>query len=223
MTASNNIWILIALVFSTYFLISWVYRRLEIRNLKKSLQVRNGLRLLNMKHCIGILLFGILFYVFFPEWRYLIYTIEIPRLHVLLAFYLIIFICGYISYKSSQKIISDDNLNSHYSFNKAWFYFLVRFFFLLSYEFFFRGVLFYLSLHHFNLLIAIFINAVMYLLIHLFDSRQEQLGTIPFGIVLCVITYNTGSIWYAFLLHLTLSAVYEISIFYGLTLKSSKS
>lgn len=223
MNTINNIWILILLVFSTYFLISWVYKRLEITNLQKSLQVRNGLSLLNMKHCIGIVLFGVLFYVLYPEWRYLINTIEIPQLYILLLLYVLIFCIAYISYVSSLKIIRNEDYSSQCSFNKAWLYFIVRFAFLLSYEFFFRGVLLFITINWFGLAIAIAINTILYFVIHLFDSKKEKLGTIPFGIILCLIAYKTGSVWYPFLLHLTLSIVYEISIFYGLTLKSSKS
>lgn len=222
MNAINNIWVLILIVFSTYFLISWVYKRLEITNLKKALQIRNGLGLLNMKHGLGIVLFGVLFYVLYLEWRIVINYVEIPRLPILLIFYVLIFAIGYIAYKSSQKIIETENLYSLYSFNKAWFYFLVRFVFILSYEFFFRGVLLFLAINQFGLIRAIIINVAMYLVLHLFDSKKERLGAIPFGIILCFISYKTGSIWCAFLLHLTLTVVYEIAIFYGSTLQSSK-
>jgi membrane protease YdiL (CAAX protease family) len=94
---------------------------------------------------------------------------------------------------------------------------------LFSYEFFFRGVLLFTFLEHNNLCLAITFATIAYLVIHLFDSKKEIIGTIPFGIILCVVTILTKSIWYAFVMHLALSAVYEISIFYYQTLKTAKS
>jgi len=63
----------------------------------------------------------------------------------------------------------------------------------------------------------------LYVLIHIFDSKAEILGAIPFGIVLCLFSYFTNNIWAAFIIHSTLSGVYEVSMFNHLTLKTHKS
>ena len=92
MNTSMIIWLLIAISFTTYFLISLVFKKLSVKNLEQALVTANGLRLLNLKHLVGILLFGILFYVLLPELKYLIIDVEIPRLKVLLLFLLTFFL-----------------------------------------------------------------------------------------------------------------------------------
>jgi membrane protease YdiL (CAAX protease family) len=223
MITTNIIYTLIVLSFLTYFLVSWVYKRLGVTNLQQALLVRNGLRLLNMKHSIGIVLFGILFYMVMPQLKGLIHTIVIPKLHVLLPFIALLFSCAYVSYLSVKNQVQKDIAISDYKFSDGWLYFSIRFVFLFGYEFFFRGVMLYTFLEHYNPFLAILYCTIPYLIIHIFDSRKEIVGTIPFGIILCTITYLTSSIWFAFLMHLALSAVYEISIFYYQTLKTSIS
>ena len=223
MDYSVIIWIIITISFTTYFIVSFVYKKLGIHNLYTALLTTNGLRLLNLKHIIGIVLFGFLFFIITPEYRYLIYYIEIPRLKVLIPLLLIIFVCAYLAFLSIRKYKNQDLGVSDYSFSNAWLYFGIRFTFLFCYEFFFRGVLFFKLLEDNSLFLAITYNTILYVLIHFFDSKKEIIGTIPFGVVLCLFTYLTNSIWYAFIIHLTLSAVYEITMFYYQTTKISKS
>ncbi|WP_420868304.1 CPBP family intramembrane glutamic endopeptidase [Aestuariivivens sediminis] len=218
-----TIWMLLTVVFITYFVISWVYYKLGITNLEKALLASNGLRFLNLKHGLGIVLFGVLFYLNFPGLRSLLINIEIPRLYILIPFILLVFILAYIAFRSSHVIAHKMDAISTYKFSYAWFYFFIRVLFLLCYEYFFRGVILFTLLNVFDPLMAIGISATAYLIIHLFDTRKEIIGTIPFGIILCVLAYLTQSVWYPFLLHIALSAVYEISIFYQLTIKTSKS
>lgn len=223
MNISTVIWLLIGVSFSTYFILSLVYKKLGIHNLSRAVVTDHGLQLLNLKHLIGILLFGILFYFITPDLRYLIHDIEFPEFQVLLPFLLVIFLSAYLSYSSNQKDEKKNKVASHNNFYHALQYLFIRFTFLFFYEFFFRGVLFFNFLDAFGLLLAIVFSTTLYLIIHIFDSKKELLGTVPFGIVLCLFTYFTNSIWYAFLIHLTLSAVYEISIFFNQTTKNLTS
>ncbi|WP_242202284.1 CPBP family intramembrane glutamic endopeptidase [Aestuariivivens insulae] len=205
----------------TYFVVSMVYKKLGVYNLHSALLTTNGLRLLNLKHVLGIVLFGVLSYMMIPELQYLVTVIEVPKIHVLLLFVFIILLSANISYLSVKKQCGEqETVNVDYSFAHAWFYFSIRFFFLLGYEFFFRGILLFKLLEYTTLPLAIVYNTMLYVVIHSFDSKKEILGAIPFGIVLCLFAYYTNSVWYAFLIHLALSAVYEISIFYHLTLKN---
>ncbi|PKQ43909.1 CPBP family intramembrane glutamic endopeptidase [Confluentibacter flavum] len=220
MSSSIVIWVLIAVSFTSYFIISAVYKKLGVNNLQSALLATNGLRLLNLKHILGIILFGIIFYTILPESRFLVDVIEIPRLYVLLPFFVIVFLCTYISEVSVKKQTLNRTHISGYYLSNAWVYFSIRFAFLLSYEFFFRGVLLFQFLEHVTLFSSIFYSTILYVLIHIFDSRKEILGTIPFGFVLCLFTYYSNSVWYAFFIHIALSAVYEISMFYTLTLKN---
>lgn len=223
MDTSIIIWILIGISFSTYLVISLVFKKRGVHNLEMALESSNGLRLLNFKHLMGILLFGIPFYLLAPELRVLIHHVEIPRLHVLIPFVLVLVLLARISYFSFQKAKIKNSTIYHYNLSDAIVYFLIRFVFLFWYEFFFRGVLLFKFIELQGLFLAIIYSTTLYLLIHIFDSKKELLGTVPFGIVLCIFTYLTNSIWLAFFCHLTLSAVYEISIFFNKTNKSLES
>jgi membrane protease YdiL (CAAX protease family) len=122
-----------------------------------------------------------------------------------------------LSMHSAKKKCKEINPVVLVSNEKVFFYLLIRIIFLLMYEFFFRGVLFFSLLEALTLFWAIFICTSLYILIHIFDSRQEIIGAIPFGIVLCLLTFYTQSIWVPFIIHCTLSGVYEISIYRCLT------
>jgi membrane protease YdiL (CAAX protease family) len=174
------IWMLIAISFFTYFLVSLVYKRLNVYNLEQALNTANGLKLLNLKHLVGIVLFGVLFYLLTPELNYLILVVEIPRLKLLLLILLTIFLCVYISNIASQKHKVQYHSGSHYNFSNVWLYIIIRLLFLFAYEFFFRGVLLYKFLEFNSLFIAIVYSTLLYVIIHLFDSKKEIIGAIPF-------------------------------------------
>ena len=214
---------LIGLCFILYFIISYVYKILKIKNIKEALLSRNGLLLINLKHVLGIILFGVISYLSFPKYKFLISDIEIPELNILLSFLIIVFVSALLAFKSINKRLNKKTEKSQFSINQGWKYFSIRIMFLLSYEFFFRGILFFSLLEFNGLLLAIVITTLLYVLIHIFDSKQEILGAIPFGIVLCLFSYFTNSIWIAFIIHLTLSAVYELYMFKHLTHKIKKA
>ena len=197
-----------------------VYKKLGVHNLQSALMVNNGLRLLNLKHGLGIIIFGIVFYAILPEFRFLINNIEIPRLYLLLIILLTLFLSVHLSNSAVKNQMLKDTYVSGYNLSNAWGYFAIRFVFLLCYEFFFRGVLLFQFLEITTLSMAILYCTIFYVLIHIFDSKKEIIGAIPFGIVLCLFAYFTKSVWYVFFIHIALSAVYEISTFYYLTLKN---
>ena len=222
MNASTNVWILISTSFVIYFLISLLYKTLRIHNLHQALPKLKGLGLLNLKHLIGIGVFGIVFYVACPELRYLLTEIEVPRLNVLIPFFVVVLLSTRISLKSAGMIQEDDfdMVQRHHSAIVV--LFIIRLLFLLCYEFFFRGVLFYEFLKFNGLFMSIVYTTIFYVVIHIFDSKKEILGAIPFGIVLCLFTYYANSIWPAFFIHAALSLAFEISLINNLTLKKQK-
>ena len=210
----------IAASFIVYFIISYAYKILKIKNIEDALLTDKGLLLINLKHVLGIILFGVIFYLITPEYRYLISTFEIPELNTLMLILVVIFISGLLAFKSVKKNLKNKTERSQYDYTQGGKYFLIRVVFLLAYEFFFRGVLFFSLLEFNGLFTAVVITTVLYVLIHIFDPKKEIFGAIPFGIVLCLFSYFTNSIWIAFIIHITLSTVYEFSMFKFLTLKS---
>ena len=218
-----QVYYLIAVSFIVYFIISYAYKILNLRNIKGALLTKRGLLLINLKHVLGILLFGILFYLILPDYRFLIDSFKIPNLFIFVIILVIVFFAAFLANNSAKNNLKDKTEKSQYNINQRWMYFIIRFVFLLSYEFFFRGVLLFALIETTGLITAIIICTSLYVLIHSFDSKAEIIGAIPFGIILCLLSYYTNSIWATFIIHISLSGVYEFSTFKHLTFKTSKS
>ncbi len=77
--------------------------------------------------------------------------------------------------------------------------------YLLAYEFSFRGFLFFTCLEVMDLPLAIAVNISLYVLVHIAKGWKEAVGSVPLGIVLCLLTYQTGTIWIAFLVHVVMA------------------
>jgi len=223
METITNLNIVIATVFIVYFIVSYAYKIFNIRNIEEALLISPGLLLINLKHILGIVVFGLLFFLIAPEFRFLITTFQLPEWYVIILSIVVLSISALLAYRSVQKKIKDKTERSAINFIQVWKYFPIRILFLFSYEFFFRGVIFFSLLQFFDLYISIFITTILYVLIHSFDSKAEILGAIPFGILLCILSYYTNSIWIAFIIHMSLSVVYELNMFKYLTIKTTKS
>jgi len=95
--------------------------------------------------------------------------------------------------------------------------------YLLGYEIMFRGVLFYNCLNEMDLFSAIIINISIYSLVHIPKGFNETIGALPMGIILCFLTWFTGSIWAAFVLHSLLALTNEwFSLKYNSEMKISQ-
>jgi uncharacterized protein len=82
--------------------------------------------------------------------------------------------------------------------------------YLFGYEFMLRGLLWFLCLATFGLWPAIIINVLIYSLIHIPKGIVMTTGSIPVGILFCLITNLTGSFFSAFLIHVTMSVSNDI-------------
>lgn len=91
-------------------------------------------------------------------------------------------------------------------------YLILRTLFLILYEIFFRAILLHFCMQFTSVPLAIITNVALYAAAHLFSTRQELLGTIPFGVLLCLLTLHFGCVWPAVLLHLLLALPYDILI-----------
>lgn len=78
-------------------------------------------------------------------------------------------------------------------------------FYLMGYEFLFRGIFLFASLSIMSTPAAIALNVFVYAFAHLPKGRKEVLGSILLGTLLCVATIRTGSMWIAFFVHVILA------------------
>lgn len=83
--------------------------------------------------------------------------------------------------------------------------------YLLGYETLFRGVLLFGLTRSLGPVPAIVISTFLYSVAHLPKSKTETLAAIPFGVVLCILTLYSGSIWIAFIVHLVNSITMTFS------------
>jgi len=96
--------------------------------------------------------------------------------------------------------------------------------YLLGYEFLFRGLLLFSVYHSYGLFVAFTVNIITYSLVHFYKGKDEMLGAIPFGILLCSLAFLTGSIILPFLVHLSLALSTDIfTIHYNPDMKFVKS
>ncbi len=92
---------------------------------------------------------------------------------------------------------------------------LTWFFYLIGYEYLFRGVLLGESLKTYDTWSAISINIALYMLVHLPKGYKETFGSIPMGILLCLITISSGNVWPAIVVHTSMALSNEwFSIYY---------
>ncbi|MDX9811837.1 MAG: CPBP family intramembrane glutamic endopeptidase [Bacteroidales bacterium] len=84
-------------------------------------------------------------------------------------------------------------------------------FYIFGYEYFFRGILWFLCLDAFGFLPALAINLVLYAAVHVPKGRFMAIGSVPMGIILCLLSYYTGSFHAAFLIHAVMAVTTEIA------------
>jgi membrane protease YdiL (CAAX protease family) len=77
--------------------------------------------------------------------------------------------------------------------------------YLFGYEMLFRGVLLFPLYHEFGIWPAIAVNIALYSATHIPKGLDETIGAIPLGLVLCILTLLTGTIWIAFILHVIMA------------------
>ena len=77
--------------------------------------------------------------------------------------------------------------------------------YLFGYELMFRGLLLFATVPLLGEWPAIVLNAALYELVHVPKNLAETIGAVPLGVLLCLITLTTGTIWVAFFVHITLA------------------
>jgi membrane protease YdiL (CAAX protease family) len=79
------------------------------------------------------------------------------------------------------------------------------FLYLFGYEFLFRGVLLFPLIEPLGVWPAIAVNIALYSATHIPKGLDETIGAIPLGLVLCLLTLSSGTIWIAFFVHVAMA------------------
>lgn len=77
--------------------------------------------------------------------------------------------------------------------------------YLFGYEFLFRGTLLFPLVDSIGVWPAIAVNIGLYSATHIPKGLDETIGAIPLGLVLCLLTLASGTIWIAFLVHVAMA------------------
>jgi len=86
--------------------------------------------------------------------------------------------------------------------------------YLFSYELFFRGILLFCSIHVFGITLAIVFNAIVYSMAHLSKGKFEAIGSIPLGVVFCIMAYLSGSFLVVWMLHMVMAISNDLFCIY---------
>ncbi len=82
--------------------------------------------------------------------------------------------------------------------------------YLFAYEILFRGLLLFSCVEAWGVYPAIVINIALYACTHIPKGGQESFGAIPLGILFCLMTLHTGTIWAAFVIHFLMAFVNDL-------------
>lgn len=77
--------------------------------------------------------------------------------------------------------------------------------YLVGYELMFRGILLFALVPLLGVWPAIAVNAALYSFAHIPKNVGETIGSIPLGVIFCLLTLHTGTIWIALCVHIMMA------------------
>ena len=194
-----------------FILTSWVSRK-GSESLLSVHQQKGNWQHLHVRHAGGIIIMAIL-----PAMTLTELPIDLLALPnqiswaQVIAFNILVALLVNIGIKNRPRSIDGINDETEYIANTN-LHIALRSIFLVSYEWFFRGVLLFGCMKITDTGRAILINLVLYAFIHGVNGKREVLGSIPLGLLFCALTIWCHSVWPAVFLHLVLSLSYESSL-----------
>lgn len=84
--------------------------------------------------------------------------------------------------------------------------------YLLCYEAYFRGYLLFSAFQGAPQWGLVVFNLVLYALVHVYKSAQQVVAAIPFGLLLCLVTFWSGHLWFAWVVHSWLALGFELPL-----------
>ena len=169
-------------------------------------------------HIIGILWLGMVpaFILHQPVLKTLTGN-SFPDILVLLILVFLIMLTATMVIKTGTPIQQQfaDSRHHHYQLPVIFIirYFIIRIDFLFVYELWFRGYLLFDSIDAMGIPVAIALNVILHLLLHIYNSKKEMLVCIPFSLLACWLCILCHAAWPAVILHITFSLVYEINLY----------
>jgi membrane protease YdiL (CAAX protease family) len=176
-------------------------------------------------HILGIICLGILPILLLKQSVLKVLTgDEIPESFFVFLYLLIFTLIITVAFKQSKKAFKkkQESFESSVHLPTTFFisYFIIRILFLFVYELWFRGFLLFDSISWVGIPLAVTTNVFLYVLLHIFNSKQEMWACIPFGILVCLLSILYNAAWPAIILHIGFSLVYELHFYRSYLYKS---
>lgn len=167
---------------------------------------------------IGIFWMGILPVIFLDLPVLKIFTgTKFPASYLLFIYMLLLLLIALLAIKYSSGVKLQPTIAGKVNKRLPVFfitcYFIVRTAFLFAYEMFFRGFLLFYCIDVMGVTIAIIVNTLLHMFLHLYNSKKEMLACIPFSVLACWLSIIFGAAWPAIILHITFSNVYEVNLY----------
>jgi membrane protease YdiL (CAAX protease family) len=217
---SNTLISVLPIILSLVFFVAYWFTAQSDR-IKASFYSKYDKDTASVKHIfftkyMGFLLMGVsptVIYLFFlPDYSLADYGLTIlPKT----SFFSVIWTLGlsalviplaYISAKKPKNLVNYPQIRAKVWTNKTVFINALGWFiYLFGYEFLFRGTLLFPLVDTLGVWPAIAINIALYSATHIPKGLDETIGAIPLGLVLCLLTLQSGTIWIAFLVHVAMA------------------
>ncbi len=205
--------------YAMFFVLSWmskVNNNQRLMNEDGSITSKPG-NLIGT-HIIGILWLGAVPLIMLKHPGVKILTgSQMPDIAAVILFILIFVLLISIAFRQSEDIIAKKQRSldviNQLSANFVIRYFIIRITFLFVYELWFRGFLLFDCISWMGIPAAVALNVLLYVLLHIFNSKKEMLACIPFGLLVCFLSITCNAVWPAIILHIGFSLVYELNIY----------
>jgi membrane protease YdiL (CAAX protease family) len=169
---------------------------------------RTDMRVINYLHLILISLMLVTSYVTRLDFFLLQFPDKIS-VEQLAAFLMVFGLISFLPWKKFRSEVTVGQYVSQQPTSHIALYTFLRTVFIVTYEWFFRGLLLPGFSSWLGINWAIVINVFLYAMLHAHKSRKEMLGCVPFGILVCVFTMWWHSIWPAIIFHVQLVIINE--------------
>lgn len=150
--------------------------------------------------------------IFLPEYKLADYGLTIIPETTLFSLIWTLGLCilvvplAYFSAKKPKNLINYPQIRAKVWTNKTVFINALGWaLYLFGYEFLFRGTLLFPLVDALGVWPAIAVNIALYSATHIPKGLDETVGAIPLGLVLCLLTLASGTIWIAFLVHVAMA------------------
>jgi membrane protease YdiL (CAAX protease family) len=205
----------IVIVFAA-FIVYYVTNNLKPVNdyfIKRIGEESGQIRLIVLQRLRGVLLFGLLPCFFMSGlngtgmvFSYLKISFSFLSLLAVVVLGAIAVTVNYFVARSSENLSVYPQIRAkNWSLALLLLSFLSWMSYLFAYEFLLRGILLFSCINDFGVIAAVAINIIIYAIVHIPKGIKEMLGSIPLGLIFCILTINFGTIWAAFWIHCTLA------------------